>query len=80
MPTKSSISLRWYTLREAAELLSFSAAALRRRLERRARRAADGGKEAVIDGVRARKLGNRWRVTFASAWMAPIQASRGSTP
>jgi hypothetical protein len=59
---------RWYALREAAELLSVSPEALRKQFERRARVAADGGTEAHVDGVRARKFANRWRVSFGQAW------------
>ena len=61
---------RWYALNEAAAILSLSPAALRKQLERRAHRVADGGVEAHVDGVRARKYANRWRVSFSSAWMA----------
>jgi hypothetical protein len=80
MPTNALASARWYTLLEAARLLSFSPAALRRRLERRARRTPDGGTEAEVDGVKARKFGNRWRVSFNTAWAVPIQASRRPSP
>lgn len=59
---------RWYALREAAEMLSVSPEALRKQFERKARLAADGGTEANVDGVRARKFANRWRVFFGPAW------------
>ena len=58
---------RWLTLHVAAEFLSTTASALRRRFERRARKVADGGIEAHVDGVRARKFGGRWRVQLGAA-------------
>ena len=60
--------IRWYPLRDAAQMLSLSPDALRKQLERNVRRAPDGGTEAHIDGVRARKFANRWRVSFGRAW------------
>jgi hypothetical protein len=60
---------RWYALPEAAEILSLSPAALRKQLERRAQRVADGGVEAHVDGVRGRKYANRWRIAFSKAWL-----------
>lgn len=60
---------RWYTLRDAAVMLGFSPGALRKLFERRAIRAADGGTEVQLDGVRARKFANRWRVAFGPAWV-----------
>ena len=59
---------RWYALRDAAEILGLSAGALRKLLERRAQPARDGVYEAHVDGVRARKFTNRWRVSFGEAW------------
>ena len=59
---------RWYPLRDAATMLSVTPSALRKQLERRAVRAKDGGTEATVDGVRARKFANRWRVSFGRAW------------
>lgn len=64
----SSTPLRWYPLRDAAQILAVTPAALRKQLERRTERAADGGVEARIDGVRARKFANRWRVSFGKPW------------
>jgi hypothetical protein len=61
---------RWYALREAATVLGLSPGALRKLLERRAQRARDGGTEAIVDGVKARKFANRWRVSFGEAWHA----------
>lgn len=60
--------LRWYRLREAAAILDVSPEALRKQFERKARRVPDGGTEADVDGVRARKFANRWRVSFGDAW------------
>lgn len=59
---------RWYALREAAEILGLSAGALRKLLERRAQPARDGVYEAHVDGVRARKFTNRWRISFGDPW------------
>jgi len=67
-PTARHPPRRWYVLREAAAFLTVSPAALRKKLERHARRAKDGGTEAAIDGVRARKFANRWRVSFDETW------------
>lgn len=65
---KAPTPLYWYALREAADILDVSPEALRRQFERRSQKAADGVEEARIDGVRARKFGNRWRVSFGKAW------------
>jgi hypothetical protein len=59
---------RWYALRDAAPMLGLSVGALRKLLERRSVRAADGGVEAHVDGVRGRKFTNRWRVSFGKPW------------
>ena len=59
---------RWYALRDAAPMLGVSVPALRKLFERRAGKAADGGTEAHVDGVRARKFANRWRVSFGRHW------------
>jgi hypothetical protein len=66
--SKAATVLRWYPLRDAAAILSVSADALRKQFERRVERAPDGGTEARIDGVRARKFANRWRVSFGKPW------------
>lgn len=58
----------WVSIKTAADYLDMSPEALRRTLERRAVRAPDGGIEANIDGVRARKLGRLWRVQFSARW------------
>jgi hypothetical protein len=59
---------RWFPLRDAAAILSVSPDALRKQFERCVQRAPDGGTEAHIDGVRARKFANRWRVSFGKSW------------
>lgn len=59
---------RWLAVREAAELLSVTPAALRRRIERNAKRSRSGQVEANIDGVRARKFGRLWRVRLDDGW------------
>jgi hypothetical protein len=65
----------WLSVAKAAELLDLSPTALRRTLERRAVRANDGGVEAQVDGVRARKFGRLWRVQFSASWL-PSSAGR----
>jgi hypothetical protein len=59
---------RWISVESAADLLGMTAPALRKALDRRAQRTADGGTEAELDGVRGRKLGRLWRVTLSPAW------------
>lgn len=59
----------WVSIQTAAEYLDMSPDALRRALERRAVRAPDGGVEADIDGVRARKFGRTWRIAFSERWL-----------
>ena len=66
--SKAPPAPRWYPLREAAAILAVSPDALRKQFERHVQRAKDGGIEARIDGVRARKFANRWRVSFGTAW------------
>ena len=53
---RKTAGLRWYALRDAAQILAVSPAALRKQLERRARRVADGAVEASIDCVRGGPL------------------------
>lgn len=65
---------RWVSLARAAAFLGMNAAALRKTLERRATRAEDGGTEASVDGVQARKFGRLWRVRFSAAWGGPVSA------
>jgi hypothetical protein len=61
---------RWLALRDAAVTLGTTAGALRKLLERRAVRTADGATEAQVDGVRGRKFANRWRVLLGTQWTA----------
>jgi hypothetical protein len=65
----------WLSVAKAADLLDLSPTALRRTLERRTVRACDGGTEAHVDGVRARKFGRLWRVRFSGSWL-PSSAGR----
>jgi hypothetical protein len=64
-------SVRWISVQAAAEILGLTSAALRKSLDRRAVRSADGGIEAELDGVRGRKLGRLWRVALSPAWAVP---------
>jgi hypothetical protein len=66
--TAGRAPLRWFTVRAAAEILALTCEALRKQLERNARRAPDGGIEAELDGVRGRKFGRLWRVSFGDRW------------
>jgi hypothetical protein len=59
----------WLSVKTAAEYLDMSPDALRRSIERHAVRAPDGGIEANIDGVHARKFGRAWRVAFSDRWL-----------
>ena len=67
----SSAPLHWISVQSAADRLGLTAAALRKSLDRRAVQTPDGGIEAEIDGVRGRKFGRLWRVTFSCAWTVP---------
>jgi len=60
---------RWFTTRHAARHLDMSEDALRRMLERNARRGEDGAVVAEFDGLRARMLRRRWRIAFSDAWL-----------
>ena len=74
-------STRWLSVTAAAEILGLSPTALRKSLDRRAVRAADGGTEAELDGVRGRKLGRLWRVALSSAWAVPtVPKNKGGSP
>jgi|GEM_PF-1238737 len=61
----------WVSMEKAAVHLGMGAAALRKALERRAVRAADGCTEAALDGIQARKFGRLWRVRFSERWGMP---------
>jgi hypothetical protein len=62
-------SRSWVALANAAAFLGLTPAALRRSLERHAVQLLDGGVEAEVDGVRARKFGRLWRVRFHDRWL-----------
>lgn len=68
----------WVCVRTAAEFLGTSPDALRRSIERHVFLGPDGVIEANIDGVRARKLGGRWRVKLGDAWLldAPNESGK----
>jgi len=68
----NATSAPWVSLERAAAHLGMNAAALRKTLERRAVRVADGATEAALDGVQARKFGRLWRVRFSEAWGLPL--------
>jgi hypothetical protein len=61
---------RWVSVVVAAEFLGLPARSLRRTLERASGRVADGGVEALVDGVRGRKFGHLWRVQFNESWLS----------
>jgi hypothetical protein len=63
--------IRWTSLQAAADVLGMTPGALRKILERHARRGPDGVTEAQVNGVRARKLGRLWRVRLSAAWIDP---------
>lgn len=60
---------RWTSVDVAARFLGLTPTGLRKTLERRAIRAPDGGIEAELDGVQARKFGRLWRVRFSTRWL-----------
>lgn len=74
---RPSSTPRWTSIREAALILGFGTVSLRRLIERHSRRAADGGIEAVVDGLRARKIGRTWRVQLSTAWSSEPASPRG---
>lgn len=59
---------QWMSLAAAADRLGESYDGFLKRIERAARRAPDGGIEAEISGVRARKLGRSWKVRLSERW------------
>jgi hypothetical protein len=58
---------RWVSIIRVAEQLDATPKSIRTRLEKAARRGADGVIEAEVDGLRARKLGRVWKVQLG-AW------------
>jgi hypothetical protein len=57
----------WVGVDVAAQTLGLSSEALRKKLDRNSNLAPDGVVEAVIDGVRGRKFGRLWRVSFSAS-------------
>jgi hypothetical protein len=72
-----AITSGWVSVDVAAQFLSLAPGRLRRTLERRATRDADGHVVVSMDGIVARKLGRLWRLKFAACWTEPEAA--GST-
>ena len=66
---KGATAPAWLTVAAAAPILDYEPVSLRRLLDRHARRTADGGVEAVVDGVVGRKIGRSWRVQLSAAWL-----------
>ncbi len=70
MPKLSANEPHWLSLGTAAERLDETTKALRSKLERAARRAADGAIVAELEGgVRGRKLGRLWKVRLEGGWL-----------
>lgn len=67
---------RWLDVKAAAAVLGYGTVSFRRLLERHARRSRDGGVEAVVDGIRARKVGRTWRVQLSSEWTSQPRSTR----
>ena len=65
---------QWFSIRTVATVIGYEPVPLRRLIERHARKGPDGTIEAVVDGLRARKLGRTWRVQLGERWLA-----RGAT-
>lgn len=61
----------WIDVESAAAFLGLSAVALRRTIERAAKKHDDGAIIAHIDGITARKLGRLWRVRLDAKWLRP---------
>ncbi|MFO0590527.1 MAG: hypothetical protein U0441_23495 [Polyangiaceae bacterium] len=59
----------WMSVEEAASILGVPTVTFRRAIERNARKRADGGTDAKVDGVTARKWGRLWRVLLDPDWM-----------
>jgi hypothetical protein len=59
----------WMSVDEAAAILGVPTVTFRRAIERNARKRPDGGIDAKIDGVTARKWGRLWRVLLDADWM-----------
>ena len=66
------VRVQWLPLRDVAVILSMSDEALRKKLERHARKAPDGVVEAELDGIRGRKFGRSWRVLLSERWLGEL--------
>lgn len=58
----------WLGIPRAAELLDEEPESLRKKLERVARKGADGQIESDLSGLRGRKLGRLWKVQIPAGW------------
>jgi hypothetical protein len=68
---------RWVSLCVAAEILGLTPDALRKVVERNARR-DENGVTAQFNGIQARKLGRHWRVYLSDAWREPELTMEGA--
>jgi hypothetical protein len=78
-PATPAITSGWVSVDVAAQFLSLAPGRLRRTLERRATRDADGHVVVRMDGIVARKLGRLWRLKFAACWTEPESSSAAAT-
>lgn len=62
------VARAWVSIEVAAGVLGITPDALRKSIDRRAKKMADGGIEAHVDGLRARKFGRRWKVQRDGVW------------
>lgn len=62
------VARAWVSIEVAANVLGITPDALRKSIDRRARKMSDGGIEAHVDGLRARKFGRRWKVQRDGVW------------
>jgi hypothetical protein len=67
--------MSWLSVEHAAEALDLSPEALRKALERRARKRSDGVIVSEMDGIEARKLGRQWRVRLGSWETAALEVA-----
>jgi hypothetical protein len=63
-----AITSGWVSVDVASRFLSLAPGRLRRTLERRATRDADGHVVVRMDGIVGRKFGRLWRLKFAACW------------
>ena len=77
-PASQVRATQWLTVATASARLDMRPGALRRALERRARRGVEGATEANFDGIYAKKLGRIWRVRFSDDWEKSGVALAGS--